>query len=424
MEFVELTEKEFNDFGLNNEYGNFHQTSNWGKLKEKNGWKSHLLGVKEDGEIKAACLLLQKRVLKKFSLFYSPRGYLLDYNNYQLLEFFTKEIKNYVKKYNAIFVKIDPYVIHKERDINGDIVEEGLNNESIIGDLKQLGYVHTGFNLKHENMQPRWAFALDLKDKSEDEILNGMESKTRQLIRKNMRWNISVREIKKDELQIFKDIMNSTADRRNFIDRPFEYYKNMLEVLKDNAKIYIAELNVKDLVDSTKKEIDDNKKLIEEKETEIKEKKKNINIDKTNKKIKELTETNERLEKKLEHYEDIRKEDGDLITLGGIIYMIYNKEILSLFGGSYDKYMEFQSFYTIHWELIKYALNNGFEKYNFYGITGDFKDTKDELYGIYDFKRGFGGHVEEYIGEFDLITNKFMYLMYKYGFSLYKKIKK
>ena len=44
MEFVELTEKEFNDFGLNNEYGNFHQTSNWGKLKEKNGWKS---GVKK-----------------------------------------------------------------------------------------------------------------------------------------------------------------------------------------------------------------------------------------------------------------------------------------------------------------------------------------------------------------------------------------
>ena len=104
--------------------------------------------------------------------------------------------------------------------------------------------------------------------------------------------------------------------------------------------------------------------------------------------------------------------------------MIYNKEILSLFGGSYDKYMEFQSFYTIHWELIKYALHNGFEKYNFYGITGDFKDTKDELYGIYDFKRGFGGHVEEYIGEFDLIINKFMYLMYKYGFSLYKKLKK
>ena len=58
---------------------------------------------KEDGEIKAACLLLQKRVLKKFSLFYSPRGYLIDYNNYELLEFFTKEIKKYVESKNILF---------------------------------------------------------------------------------------------------------------------------------------------------------------------------------------------------------------------------------------------------------------------------------------------------------------------------------
>ena len=89
-----------------------------------------------------------------------------------------------------------------------------------------------------------------------------------------------------------------------------------------------------------------------------------------------------------------------------------------------DKYKEFLSFYTIHWELIKYAKKNGFTKYNFYGISGDFKDTKDELYGLYDFKRGFGGNVEEYIGEFDLITNKFMYLLYKYGYGLYRKLKK
>ena len=104
--------------------------------------------------------------------------------------------------------------------------------------------------------------------------------------------------------------------------------------------------------------------------------------------------------------------------------MIYNKEILSLFGRCYDKYKEFLSFYTIHWELIKYAINNGYTKYNFYGISGDFKDKSDELYGLYDFKRGFGGNVEEYIGEFDLVINKFMYFLYKYGFKFYKMIKK
>ena len=39
-----------------------------------------------------------------------------------------------------------------------------LTKDEQIEYLKSLGYKHTGFNLKHENMQPRWAFALDLKD--------------------------------------------------------------------------------------------------------------------------------------------------------------------------------------------------------------------------------------------------------------------
>ena len=103
--------------------------------------------------------------------------------------------------------------------------------------------------------------------------------------------------------------------------------------------------------------------------------------------------------------------------------MIYNEEILSLFGGCYDKYKEFLSFYTIHWELIKDSIKKGFKKYNFYGISGDFENKKDELYGLYDFKRGFGGNVEEYIGEFDLVINKFMYFFYKYGYKLYKTVK-
>lgn len=424
MEFVLLTEKEFNEFALINPYSNFHQTPQWGKLKEKNGWIYHLLGVKDNNKTIAACLLLEKKIMKTFSLFYSPRGYLLDFNNKELLTFFTKEIKNFSKKHHGIFVKIDPYVLHKERDIDGNIIENGINNENIIKTLKNLGYKHTGFNLGHENMQPRWAFAVNLKDKTEEELLKNMESKTRQLIHKNERNNIKIREIKENELHIFKDIMNHTSERRNFIDRPFNYYKNMLEVLKDNAKIYIAELNVNELLIKTKKEIEENTKTISLKQEEINNKKKNINIEKTLKKIKELEETNNRLEKKVNHYKEIVKNDGDIITLGGIIYMIYNKEILSLFGGSYDKYMEFLSFYTIHFEMMKYALNNGYTKYNFYGISGNFENKNDELYGIYDFKRGFGGHVEEYIGEFDLIINPLFYILYKYGFKLYKKIKK
>ena len=424
MEFSILNEKEFETIALKLPCSNFHQTVKWGKLKEKNGWIPHFLGVRKNKKIVAATLLLEKKIFKRFSIFYAPRGYLIDFKEKEILKFFTEEIRKFAKAKSGIFVKIDPYLIYKERDIDGKIIPNGIDNSDAVENLKALGYIHTGFNLKHENMQPRWAFALNLEEKSKEEILANMKSKTRQLIRKNERCNIEIREIDEEELAIFKDIMNHTSERRNFIDRPFEYYKNMLEILQDNAKIYIAELNIENLLEKTKKEVEDNKKIISEKEIEIEQKNKNINIDKTKKKIEELKTTNKKLSEKIIHYQKIIDTDGKRIILGGIIYMIYNKEILSLFGGCYDKYKEFLSFYTIHWEIIKYAIDHGYTKYNFYGISGDFENKDDELYGLYDFKRGFGGNVEEYIGEFDLIINKPMYFFYKHGFSLYKKLKK
>ena len=108
MRFCVLKEKEFETAALKLQCCNFHQTVKWGKLKEKNGWISHLLGVKDKNKIVAATLLLEKKVFKTYISFYAPRGYLIDFNNEKLLTFFTEEIKKYTKERNAIFVKIDP----------------------------------------------------------------------------------------------------------------------------------------------------------------------------------------------------------------------------------------------------------------------------------------------------------------------------
>ena len=40
-------------------------------------------------------------------------------------------------------------------------------------------------------------------------------------------------------------------------------------------------------------------------------------------------------------------------------------------------------------------------KYNFYGITAIF-DKNDPDYGVYEFKKGFNGQVEEYIDNFEI----------------------
>ena len=62
MKFVELTEEEFQNFSENHPLTSFHQTVEWGKLKEKNGWKYYMVGVKENDNIIAASLLLEKKL--------------------------------------------------------------------------------------------------------------------------------------------------------------------------------------------------------------------------------------------------------------------------------------------------------------------------------------------------------------------------
>ena len=57
------------------------------------------------------------------------------------------------------------------------------------------------------------------------------------------------------------------------------------------------------------------------------------------------------------------------------------------------------------------------------GISGNFTPGTPE-YGVYEYKRGYGGFVIEYIGEFDLIINKPYYLAYKYGLELYRTFRK
>lgn len=423
MKFVELTEEEFQNFSESHPLTSFHQTVEWGKLKEKNGWKYYMVGVKENDNIIAASLLLEKKLFLKCNLVYAPRGFLIDYGNVDLLTFFTNNLKKMLKKRKTIFAKIDPYVIHLERDIDGNVVEGGIDNSSYTNNLINLGYKHTGYNKGLENLQPRWAVALSLKNKTVEEIFKNMEQKTRQLINKNERNGLKVREIGLDELDIFKKIMIHTSERRNFIDRPFEYYKNMLITMNDKSKIVICEINLKEFIEKMNNEVKDNNKEISIKQDAIKNGA-NININKTEKKIEELEKTNEKLLEKINIYEKKMEEDGEIVPLGGIIYMIHGKEVLSLFGGAYSKYMELLSPYTTNYEMIKYAVENGYEKYNFYGIDGHYNDKKSELYGLYDFKRGFGGVVEEYIGEFNLVLSKPLYLAYEVALKIYKGMKK
>ena len=426
MKLTVISKEEFKKFADKHPQITFHQTEQWANLKKENGWDAHYIGLKEKNKIIAGALLLSKTlpIIKK-KMFYSPRGFLIDYNDKEVLKEFTIQLKDYVKKEKGIFVKIDPYVEYQEHDNDGNVVEDGNNNKEAVENLKSLGYKFFGFNIMQDTLQPRWMHVIEINGRNEEEVQKDMESKTRQILRKNEKSSIKTREITEDELPLFKSIMEHTGDRRDFIDRPLSYYQAMWKHLHPTGilKILVAEIDFDEFEENTKKELEEVKEALKDRTYKHDNNLLKMNEKKYESSNKQDKDSIDRLEKQIEKIKGYKKEYGNKKTLGTILFLIYGNEVLSLFGGTDDNLLQFQSAYTVHYAGVKYAIDNGYKRYNFYGITGDFR-KENPLYGLYLFKKSFGGHVVELIGEYDLVISKFWYTTYNLAFKLYHALKK
>ena len=404
MKLVKLTSKEFENFAKKNKYVTFHQKESWGILKEHNGWSYELIGLKDDKKIVAATLLLSKKMPFKLKMYYAPRGFLIDFFDTKLLDSFVKELKKYIKGQGGTFLKIDPYVPHLERDINGNVVEGGVDNSKLVEHLKKLGFIHHGYNIDTDKeLQPRWMFTLDLKDKSEDELMMNISKPTRKNVKKTLKLGLEMEEIGAEGLEEYKKITEHTGNRRGFIDRPLSYYQDMFDVLGDKMSIILCYLNIDKSVGILEEEIKTIKGF-----SDITEKRK---------------EEIKSLEKKIDELKELEEKHGKRIALAGSMFIACEKELLNLYGGGYDEFMKYDAMYGVQWHAIKTAKEKGFELYNFYGIEGNFQKGNNPMYGIYEFKKGFGGKVVELIGEFDLPIDKTKYKFYTIAFASYKKLK-
>lgn len=391
MKFQEITEKEYREFWENHPLKTFLSAPEISKLREKSNWTTYYVGVKEEKKLIAATMLLShKRHFGKYE-FYSPRGYLLDFKNKELLEFFTNELKKYIKDKKGYVLRIDPYVIYKERDIDGNIVADGIDNSDVVNNLQSFGFK----KVKTENMeQVGWMFSLNLEGKTEEQILKEMKPNTRNTIRKAEKFGITVNEISYDELDRFQNIMVETGERKGFGVRKLSYFQEMYKLFhdKNEVKYFITELDLNAYI-----------KRLEEEKQEKEEKLNSLSDAKYNDgQKKNLTNEIASLDKRIIDSNKIKAESGkDVITLSGSMFMLIQPEVIYLSSGNYEEYMKFNSQYLIQWELIKYGIENGFKKHNFYGIPANINEHPKD-YGIYEFKRGFNGVVEELIGEFAL----------------------
>lgn len=408
MKLYELTEKEFREFLNNHPLKSFLQTPEIATLREKNGWQKYYVGLKEKDQLIGATMMIAGGNFMGKKIFYAPRGILIDFEKQDILKTFVFEIKNFIKKHGGYVFRMDPYYELKEHDIDGKVVENGFDHTETLRYLESLG-----FKVLEKAEQLKWMFALDIEGKSIEELRRNFRQNTRNIINKTLKSNIIVRELSYEELSVFKKLTEETSERKNFSDKSLTYYQDMYQLFHpmNQIKYLIAEIHFPEYIQSLEEE----KRALQERITKLTDSKANDG------KRKEMNISIESIDKKLEEAKSIQAENGDVLVLSGGMFILYGDEVVYLFSGNYKKYMQFNAQYLIQWEMINYAVDHHYKRYNFYGITGIF-DKKHKDYGMYEFKKGFNGYVIELIGELELPIS-FHYQIHQILSSIKAKMK-
>ncbi len=416
MQFItNIDRKKYEKFVSKNPKSHFLQSSTWGDFSEKNNNRiPHYVGLVDDNNnLVAAALLLQKKLKFGYSYFYAPRGYVMDFDNFELLEAFTQELRKYAKEQKAIFIKIDPDIKLQDLDSEGNIIETNKSHYALVDKLKELGYRHFGFNKNFENSEPRYTFRLDLTQSLED-INEHFHQTTKKIIKRGNPYHLKLLKNEEASIDDFYLTMIETSKREGVLYHNKSYYASFYEMLHKNnqSDLYEVTIDIKELKKEYKTLIKDLKDKI--KTYEGKEDTKNQN------KKQELVN---QLTKKEKEWQQIKEIEEDNLVLSSILTAKYGNKVWTVHGGNHTLLRELNANYLIYYEIIKDAKEEGYELIDFFGTTGDPKKD-NPIYGIHLFKKRLGGEYTEFIGEFDLVTNRFMYFIFQKLIPIYRNIKR
>lgn len=411
MTIKEINVNEFDSFANKHVLGSFYQTSNYGKLKEKEGYKALYIGAYDNSNLVGAFLLLSKSISLNVKYGYSPRGFLIDYFNKDIFKDFTDSIKKYFHKKRYAFIKIDPIIILNEVDKDGNKSLNNSTNELIIT-MEELDYKKLKDNIYFESMLPKYNPIINLKTFS----FNNLDAKLQKSINKISSKGLSL--IKGD----FYNINSLYELTKRKEDKESNYYKSMYKIFDENNLIdlFLVEVDYHEyllnLQDDHETEATINEKI--NKIFQMDPTNKNIYNEKmlSDRKLYEINEEIAEVSKKIQN--SIFKE-----YVAGALVVKHNN-VASIYISGFDKfYNRLLPNHYLHYSIINYYKNEGLSFLDLNGITGDF--TKNNPYkGLNDFKLSWNPKVYEYIGEFDLIINQTKYSLLWSSNKLQKEFEK
>ncbi|UXR70856.1 aminoacyltransferase [Staphylococcus sp. IVB6240] len=411
MKFTELTVEEFDQFVQDPTLeSHYFQVKENIETREADNFKVVLLGVKDENNQVIAASLFSKILTMSSYVYYSNRGPVMDYSDLGLVEFYLKSLDDYLSKNKCLYVKLDPYWMYQvyDKDINPIGTSETSElGEQLVQLFKSHGYKHHGFTTKYDtSSQVRWMGVLDLKDQTPQTLKKSFDSQRKRNINKATNYGVKVRFLKPEEFDQFLELYRETEARAGFVSKSDEYMKNFLHHYGDKAIVPMAYIDLDAYITSLQEGLND------------KETKRDQMMARENKSDKQLKKIAE-LDKQITHDQqemlkasELRKTDGQILNLASGIFFANAYEINYFSGGSSEKYNHFMGPYAMHWHMINYCFDHCYERYNFYGLSGDFTENSED-YGVYRFKRGFNVQIEELIGDFYKPINKPKYQLFQ-----------
>ena len=210
-----------------------------------------------------------------------------------------------------------------------------------------------GFISSSQTIQPPRTMLIDLTP-SEEDILMEMKSKTRYNIRLAGRKEVMVRP--STDVKLFHQMSLTTSERDEFGIHSLEYYQRVYDLFSPHEACIL---------------------LIAE-------------------------------------YQDQ--------PLAGLMAFARGDTAWYFYGASTNKERNRMPTYLLQWEAIRWAKEKGCRIYDLWGVPDHpeptledhFLDRSDGLWGVYRFKRGFGGEVRRTIGTWDRVYQPFLYNLYRF----------
>lgn len=399
MQLRELTNDEFDKFSRSFDFFSMYQTREYSFIMHKEGYETSTVGLFDNRNIVGAALILTKEK-NKHKYAFIPRGYLVDYTDYNKMKSFTGLIKQFLKKRNVEAVKICPSLVRNIYDSKGDIIYNNPTYDRAFNNFKKLGYYHLGYNSLFEALKPRFEAVIDLSNKSIPELFNNIKREYKTKIRTADKKGIKIYKGKETSInELYKLVEKKYPRKESYLEDAFKYFNE-----KDEIEYFYAKLDTKNFLNYAQQ----NFIKCEEETFKMDEKIMNNtgrNTSKTITKKMNLDKKFETFKNDLTTATEMLRNNPEGITLAAVYVVKHGKEASIFIDGYEPHYKYLNAKHYLIWTLIEKYKNEGFEKLNLGGVPGF--NTKNNNYdGLRQFKLNFGANVVEYAGDFTLVTTK------------------